>query len=252
MRRLILLLCLAIFASCGEDSVQEKVEPVMVLSDSIADPDKIVDIVEEEPKLLDKVHVKFVSFFDKIRPNKVLRDPNRLHIEAGREMGLEQPFRKDADFLAVRDSILENQILLYVEDDTFFRKKRMYHSYPYLTKEAIQLLKELGSEFDKQVKKKRLKDEYALQLTSCLRTLQSQERLRHNNNNATLDTTSHAFGASFDVSYWDFYRKKDGKLCQYKVLQNCMEKAVKSLHNEKKCLVIKETGQYCFHFTVIQ
>lgn len=242
---LLSLILSVLFFSCGKNTSEQKEEKAE--QDSIL----VIEAEEEIPVVKSEIR-KHLSFFDKIRPNRALRDPNKLHIAAGRELGLENAFRKNADFLAVRDSILENGILHYVEDDTYFKKKKMYHSYPYLTKEAIDLLKELSYQFDYQVKQKKIKGEYMLQLTSCLRTLQSQEKLRSSNFNATMDTTSHAFGASFDISYWEFYRKDDGKICRHKVLQNALEKAVKAIHNEKKCLVIKETGQFCFHFTAIQ
>lgn len=191
------------------------------------------------------------TLYDDLRPSRNLRDPNKMHIKTGREVGLKEPFRKNADFLAVRDSIVESGFLQYVENDTYYRKKRMKHSYPYLTPEAIALLKEISVRFNEKLKAKRM-PEYSLQLTSCLRTLESQTKLRKKNRNATRDTSSHVFGASFDISYWEFYRNKDGRVCQYKILQDLLSRTIREVRNEKRCLVIKETGQFCFHCTVIR
>lgn len=127
----------------------------------------------------------------------------------------------------------------------------MKHSYPYLTPEAVHLLEEISTRFNEKLKQKNM-PEYSLQLTSCLRTMESQSGLRRKNRNATRDTSSHVFGASFDISYWEFYRNSDGRVYQYKVLQNVLSKTIKEIRNEKKCLVIKETGQFCFHCTVLR
>jgi len=207
------------------------------------DSDDFDEFVEEEDE--------HCTLYEGLRPSRNLRDPNKMHIKTGREVGLKEPFRKNADFLAVRDSIVESGFLQYVENDTYYRKKRMKHSYPYLTPEAIALLKEISARFNEKLKAKRM-PEYSLQLTSCLRTLESQTKLRKKNRNATRDTSSHVFGASFDISYWEFYRNKDGRVCQYKILQDLLSRTIREVRNEKRCLVIKETGQFCFHCTVIR
>ena len=238
MKRLIGILFLISFCACTSSSEENE---VMQVEECIMHQEQTIEIHNCR---------KHSSLYDKLKKSRYLRDPNKLHIQAGRELGIDF-FRKNADFLAIRDSILENEILFYLEDGEFYRKKKMSHSYPYLTKEAIDLIKELSERFQVNLQKKG-QENYSLLITSALRTEESQKKLRRRNRNATKDTTSHLFGASFDVSYWDFYRNSDGEICRYKNLQKILTNTIKEMRNEKKCLVIKETGHYCFHITVMQ
>ncbi len=245
-----LIAIILLFGSCESprekvDKVEEKVVTAVeeVIDDEIDVIDDFEEFIEDESE--------HCTVYSKLRTSRNLRDPNKMHIKTGREVGMHEPFRKNADFLAVRDSLLQCGKLQFVDDGLFYRKKRMKHSYPYLTPEAINLLQEISVRFNENLKKRKL-PEYSLQLTSCLRTMESQNGLRKKNKNATRDTSSHVFGASFDISYWEFYRNKDGRLCQQKYLQNILSKTIREIRNEKRCLVIKETGQFCFHCTVLR
>ena len=241
-------------ASCRQESSQnvnlglERVEEIVVeqvgsiITSELPESDDS-EFMDNEPR--------HCSIYESLRPSRNLRDPNKMHIHIGREMGLKEAFRKNADFLAVRDSFLENNILQIVPDGEHYRKKKMRYSYPYLTPEAITLLIDISTRFHEKLQKRNMPS-YAIQLTSCLRTLESQSKLRGSNNNATRDTTSHAFGASFDISYWEFIREEDGRLCRYKQLQRILNQTIREMRDEKRCLVIKETGQFCFHCTVIK
>lgn len=186
-----------------------------------------------------------------LKRSRFLRDPNKLHISAGKEMGLNPHYRKNADFLAERDSLVACGALIYVPDSTYYVKKPAKYSYPYLTPEAFKVLNELSERFQRKLKEKK-QPAYSLYLTSALRTEESQIRLRKGNKNATRDTTSHLFGASFDISYWEFLRNSDRRAYSYKHIQNILTKTVGEMRNENKCLVIKENGQFCFHITAIQ
>ena len=186
-----------------------------------------------------------------LKKSRFLRDPNKMHIAAGKEMGLNPPYRKNADFLADRDSLVACGALVYVPDSTYYVKKTAKYSYPYLTPEAFKVLNELCDRFQQKLKEKK-QPAYSLYLTSALRTEESQKRLRKGNKNATRDTTSHLYGASFDISYWEFLRNSNRRAYSYKHIQNILTKTVSDMRNENKFLVIKENGQFCFHITVVQ
>lgn len=186
-----------------------------------------------------------------LKKSRFLRDPNKMHIAAGKEMGLNPPYRKNADFLAERDSLVACGALIYVPDSTYYVKKSAKYSYPYLTPEAFRVLNELSDRFQQKLKEKK-QPAYSLYLTSALRTEESQRKLRKGNKNATRDTTSHLYGASFDISYWEFLRNSNRRAYSYKHIQNILTKTVSEMRNENKFLVIKENGQFCFHITVIQ
>lgn len=242
------LLLPLLLVSGGCDFVRDQVDALW----GKVDPD--VDLYADDPlhepgqKPRVKRHWDQLSTLKRCR---FLRDPNKLHISAGKAVGLDPAFRKNADFLAERDSLLECGALVYVPDTLGYRKKSAKYSYPYLTPEAYKVLNELSDRFQQKLKAKR-QPSYQLYLTSCLRTEESQRRLRKGNRNATKDTTSHLYGASFDISYWEFLRPSNGRAYSYKHIQNILTKTVGEMRDEKKFLVIKENGQFCFHITVIQ
>lgn len=228
--------------------------PTVQQTESMPDTVVVADtlpVVLKKDSLVVEKKKKSCSLYKGLKRSRFLRDPNKMHIRTGMEMGMKKPFRKNADFLAVRDSILENNILKYVEDGVYYKKKEMRYSYPYLIPEAIALLEEISNRFHEKLMKKNM-NSYSLQVTSCLRTMESQSQLRKSNLNATKDTTSHCFGASFDISYWEFIENETGELRRYRNLQKILTQTMREIRNEKKCLVIKETGQFCFHCTVIQ
>lgn len=248
-RGFIWCLLLPLLLICGGcDFVMDQVDAIW----GKVDPD--VDLFADDPlsEPGQKPHVtKHWSQYHSLGRSRFLRDPNKLHVSAGKEVGLTPAFRKNADFLAEKDSLLACGALVYVADTIGYRKKAAKYSYPYLTPEAYKVLNELSDRFQKKLKERR-QPAYTLYLTSCLRTEESQKRLRKGNRNATKDTTSHLYGASFDISYWEFIRNSTGRASNYKHIQNILTKTVTEMRNEKKFLVIKENGQFCFHITVIQ
>lgn len=245
----ICLLLLPLLLICGGcDTIVEQCD--RFLTNATPDTDLFPDDPMTEPGQKPRV-VKHWHQYYSLGKSRFLRDPNKLHVSAGKDVGLNPHFRKNADFLAVRDSLLECGALVYVPDTLGYRKKTAKYSYPYLTPDAYKVLNELSDRFQAKLKARK-QPAYTLYLTSCLRTEESQKRLRKGNKNATKDTTSHLFGASFDISYWEFIRNSNGRAYNYKHIQNILTKTVTEMRNEKKFLVIKENGQFCFHITVIQ
>lgn len=239
--------CFVVTFSCKDKESARQENVVVAPMDTVVAIEKRDSVVSE---VLPKAK-KHCSLYANLKRSHFLRDPNKMHIRTGMEMGMKKPFRKNADFLAVRDSILKNRVLIYLEDGMYYKKKEMRYSYPYLIPEAVELIEEISTRFHDKLMAKNM-NSYSLQVTSCLRTMESQIQLRNSNLNATRDTTSHCFGASFDISYWEFLENSTGELRRYRNLQKILTQTIREIRNEKKCLVIKETGQFCFHCTVIQ
>ena len=236
---LVFLFCLLLMGGC--DFFGEDVS---------ADTDLTVEKPLDEPGKGNRPKRRWSQMYS-LKKSRFLRDPNKMHIAAGKEMGLYPPYRKNADFLAERDSLVECGALVYVPDSTYYVKKTAKYSYPYLTPEAFKVLNELCERFQQKLKERR-QPAYSLYLTSALRTEESQKRLRRGNKNATRDTTSHLYGASFDISYWEFLRNSNRRAYSYRHIQNILTKTVSEMRNENRFLVIKENGQFCFHITVVQ
>ncbi len=191
------------------------------------------------------------EYFESIQPTRRLQDKNTEHLLFAQNIGSEYGYSTDAAFKKSKDSLLQAGLLVPVSDNQYYHIKDMEHSHPYLTQEAAELLEEIGIRFQENLKQKHQK-EYAVYITSALRTDEGQRKLFRKNKNATHSTTSHLYGTTFDISYMEFFRNDDSKTIRYKNIQDILTKTLQEMRMEKCCLVLKEVKQMCFHITVIQ
>lgn len=190
-------------------------------------------------------HLEFIEATHK------LKDKNTDHLLFAQALGLQTPYFSDYAFLYAKDSLVENKILIPLTDNRYYKVKELSHSHPYLTKEAVKLLEEIGDRFQKNLRLKNQK-EYAFYVSSALRTDESQNNLCRRNSNATRSATSHLYGTTFDISYKEFFRNNDSLIISYKNIQDILTQTLKELRYEKCCLVLREYKQQCFHITVMQ
>lgn len=191
------------------------------------------------------------EYFESIQPTQRLQDKNTEHLLFAQNIGLEYGYTTDASFKQAKDSLLQAGLLVPICDNQYYRIKDMEHSHPYLTHEAAELLEEIGIRFQENLKQKHQK-EYAVYITSALRTDEGQRKLFRKNKNATHSTTSHLYGTTFDISYMEFFRNDDSKIIRYKNVHDILTKTLQEMRMEKCCLVLREVKQQCFHITVIQ
>jgi hypothetical protein len=165
------------------------------------------------------------------------------HAQVG---GLKHIFETDSDFYKSVDELVKRNILVHLEDCRFFHVDVLKHSQPYLVPEAVNLLKDIGVEFQKRLKEKGLKN-YRFMITSVLRTDESQHKLGRHNSNATTNS-AHCYGTTFDITYNKFL---DGDSIFYPVkVQYVFAQTLIAMRQQCRFLIKKEYHQSCYHITV--
>lgn len=89
------------------------------------------------------------------------------------------------------------------------------------------------------------------ELTSLLRTEHSLKRLRRINRNATKNST-HLHGTTIDIAYDTFHDSHNQSFSNEVVnyLKEQLAATLIDMRNEKKCWVLYERFQPCFHVVV--
>jgi len=192
-------------------------------------------------------HVHFANA--PISPSDKLNDPNEIHLIHAQKNGLKRPFTTTEDFYAKIDSLKRNSILVEVTENRFYQLKSLSHSVPYLIPEAVDMLNEIGSRFQKRLQEKKYHN-FRFRITSLTRTEETQNKLSHCNGNATLHS-AHLYGTTVDISYKNFYNTDTDSIeSSYEAVQT-LTKVLVDMRKECKFLAVRERHQSCFHITVV-
>lgn len=127
-------------------------------------------------------------------------DLNPSHLMAAQAHGLSEPLQNSEDAIPVE--------LVELENNENIRLKRMGHSRPFLTPEAVALIDEIGRRFRASLAEDGL-PEVIPYLSSALRSEEDQRRLRGRNGNAAAHS-AHMYGTTFDLSYNNWYATGEG------------------------------------------
>lgn len=169
-------------------------------------------------------------------------DKQPEQLAAARAVGID-PIREPRDAWNLRRPV---ELIESCED---FYVDSLTHSYPYLVPEAADLLHTLGARF-RDTLEARGGGDYRIKVTSVLRTAESVRRLRRRNVNA-VDTSTHQFGTTFDVSYVRFVCDSANEVPRTQGdLKNLLAEILLELRDSARCLVKYERKQGCFHITV--
>ncbi len=172
---------------------------------------------------------------------RVLQDINPLHLKAAKSLN-NKPFTDE--------NLMQRQaFIVKVSSCENYYLARMTASDPYLLTRAKKLLDDIAEDFAKEVKKKTGRT-YKLRITSLLRTVEAQKRLTRRNVNAA-NISAHCYGTTFDIS-WVRYREcgRKGKALNPYKLRQILTKILISYKKNKRCYVIQEKRQACFHITL--
>jgi len=180
-----------------------------------------------------------------------LNDANPDHLACAERMGI-QPFATNADFEAKIDGLVSDGKLKKLEDNDTYKLKELTHSYPYLVPQAVDLLDEIGQRFEAKLAELDIKP-YSMQISSVLRTNESQNGLGKRNRNATT-VSAHIYGTTFDISYKEFLpmhgkQAREG-FCRHDMLRHALAEVLTEMSVEGRCKVVREKHQACFHITV--
>ncbi len=137
--------------------------------------------------------------------------------------------------------------LRLVEACRYYDVDALTHSVPYLTPSAAKLLKDIGKNFQKSLRKHKL-GEYKIIVTSVLRTKDDVRRLMKVNSNAVAKS-AHCHATTFDLTYRRFHYVS-GKKATAAQLKYLLGETVNRLREQGRCYVRYETKQTCLHITV--
>jgi uncharacterized protein YcbK (DUF882 family) len=177
-------------------------------------------------------------------------DLNKLHLKYAESNGI-KGFKSDKEFNENIKELVSDGDLVKIENSDYYVVDKLTHSHPYLTPKAADLLDEIGKRFQEKLKEKNMKKRY-FQITSLLRTGESQRRLSRSNTNAS-SNSSHLYGTTVDITYARVFRKpkleekyevEDGPAIKL------LSETIGELRKENRCVVVTERNERCFHITV--
>ena len=179
------------------------------------------------------------------------RDFNAVHLRHAKKGGIE-PFKTNKDFEAGIGALLNEDKLVKISDNKYYRVCDLTHSHPYLTPAAEEFLEDLGKRFQEKLDENGLPD-YYFQISSLLRTKENQKKLSRSNGNAS-SNSSHMYGTTFDIPYFTLVKKtllwKEAEVTDGRAAK-LLSEAIGELRKEGRCVAVTERNETCFHITVI-
>ena len=189
----------------------------------------------------------------KSKPNKIIywdckrefNDMNDVHLKAAKKVGI-NPLDDD-------ETVLDASKKLYMIGGPLrfgepYVVDKLTHSSPFLVKEAVNLLHDIGSAFQDSLKNKHLPP-YSILVSSVLRTDNDVKNLSKRNINAS-QRSVHCYGTTFDISYKRFVKHDDeGEEAKQVHLKAVLAEVLRDLKKQGRCYVKHEVKQACFHIT---
>ena len=215
---LFVIVCL--FFACSGDSDEVVVEPV---SKVLSKPNKII-------------------YWN---CNREFNDMNDVHLKAAKKIGINP--------LDSKEDVLEASKKLYMIGGPLrfgepYVVDKLTHSSPFLVKEAVDLLHDIGQAFQDSLKNKHLAP-YSILVSSVLRTDNDVKNLSKRNINAS-QRSVHCYGTTFDISYKRFVKHDDeGEDAKQVHLKAVLAEVLRDLKKQGRCYVKHEVKQACFHVT---
>lgn len=171
-----------------------------------------------------------------------LQDVQSVQLPAAQEHGLKQLIDdRNCDFDTI-DGIVK------IATCELYRVDSLTHSVPYLTHDAAKLLHDIGARFQTKLADEKLR-KHRIIVTSVLRTKHDVALLRHTNRNA-VKASAHCFATTFDITYARYERlSTKGEKAPTDELTRVLGEVLLKLKREKRCFVMMEHNQTCFHIT---
>jgi hypothetical protein len=123
-------------------------------------------------------------------------DVSAVQIVPARELGI-QPGTP------LEQLISDGQVVQLPEETSLWVLRDLNYSKPYLVPSAEAMLEEIGNRFQAKLDSMGL-PHFRMEVTSALRTADSQAQLRRRNRNAAPTESAHEFGTTFDIAYRKF------------------------------------------------
>ena len=169
-------------------------------------------------------------------------DLNDLHLAAAKKIGIEPASTRDAALDKLSDLDL-------IESNEWYDVQKLTHSVPYLVSEAATLLEDIGRGFQDSLQSLNAPI-YKVIVTSVLRTERDVKKLKRRNSNAS-SNSAHRFATTFDIS-WARYAKVDPEdelSLTDDQLKKVLASVLRAVKKDKRCYIMHERRQGCFHIT---
>lgn len=177
------------------------------------------------------------------RYNEVFNDSNYIQYRYAERLGID-PMHTLADTYNTRRPLVK------IESGEHYEVDELTHSMPYLVPEAARLLDEIGDDFGSLLQERGGdRDNNRIIVTSALRSPYTVRKLRRVNRNA-VDSSTHMFGTTFDISWNNFHHPDSTRADDAIVLKGILAEVLLRKRQEGKCLVKFERKTPCFHITV--
>lgn len=197
--------------------------------------------VGDKPEVIKSVGTIRVDYY---------KDLNATHLKYAKANGI-KGFKSNKEFRQQIDALVDDDKLVKVETCDYYVVDKLTHSHPYLTPEAAELLEDIGKRFQEKLEDNNLKKRY-YQVTSLLRTGESQRGLSRSNVNAS-SNSSHLYGTTFDITYARVFTRprlqKSAEIADGPAIR-LLSAAIGELRKEGRCVVVTERKERCFHITV--
>ena len=187
------------------------------------------------------------------KPNRIVywnckrefNDMNDTHLAAAKKIGI-TPLKSPEEIMeASKKLYLIGGPLRFGEP---YVVDKFSHSSPFLVREAVDLLHEIGQAFQDSLRNKHLPP-YSVVVSSVLRTDDDVKKLSKRNINAS-QRSVHCYGTTFDISYKRFMKHDDeGKDANHANLKAVLSEVLRDLKKQGRCYVKYEVKQACFHIT---
>lgn len=208
----------------------------------------------KKPKLEDKHLLSDTSWVDKDSLHRIVTRPLPGNYE-----DLFMDYNKEQIPHATRNGIepIDNlhdayhlrQPLVKIASCEAYKLDSLTHSMPFLVPKAALLLEEIGCAFTDSVCA-RGGSPYQIVVTSCTRSQYTVGKLMQVNGNASA-RSCHMYGTTFDLSWVRFEPYHNNYCINAEDLKNVLAHVLLTFKNKKRCTVLYESGQCCFHITVI-
>jgi hypothetical protein len=192
------------------------------------------------------------------------RDVNEIQLARARTMG----FRVAS---SVEPHVRARKLTQLAPATTYWTVRELDYSLPFVTPDMEALLIEIGRRFHTKLDSLGV-PRYRLDITSVLRTPETQAQLRKRNSNAARTESTHEFGTTVDIAYRRFTAPREHPLAQADPhiraaadstiievgrkrgaeLQAVLGRVLLELQQEGKVLVMMERRQTVYHITVAQ
>lgn len=189
----------------------------------------------------------------KSKPNRIVywdckrefNDMNETHLKAAKKIGIE-PLKSQNDIVTASKKLyMIGGPLRFGEP---YVVDKLSHSSPFLVKEAVALLHDIGQAFQDSLKNKHL-PAYSVVVSSVLRTDADVKQLSKRNINAS-QRSVHCYATTVDISYKRFMKHDDeGKDANQAHLKAVLAEVLRDLKKSGRCYVKHEVKQACFHIT---